>query len=176
MRKMSYILAILCLLGCIGCGRQENSFISEDKINETEEREDEKIQDGVEQLQTTIANTTIQSETVEELTPDQKLSNLILGKTTIEKLEENEDSFVIKVVYPDVATLLLEETEKEASHDELVTNKILDRLVEKLEKNDVVYIEKDLTVFYSTEDKTDIIWDEELMNALSGGLLEVSRE
>ena len=156
-----YFTLLLCLI-CNGCTEKKNN-------------DDKKIEENNEiVLIKTMLNNSIVSE--DELTPDEMVSNTILEKTEINLIEEYETYMVIKVTYPDAASLVIEALgDMEQEYDNEKMNSVYEKVAQKLKSVDVKMKEETLQVSFEIDDNENkqVVWSTELMNALSGGLYEL---
>ena len=108
--KKRFILLVLAIfLFSAGCGKKKDSDSVADSWTDTKTAVESELK---------VADANILGEILikaqipeiegEELTTDEQLANLILEKTLIEELDENENFLFVKITYPDVGALLSE--------------------------------------------------------------------
>lgn len=160
------LLVLIIILFGAGCGKRQYSDTAADNwmnagtVEESEEEEDTNV------LGKILTNAQIPEIEGEELSTDEQLANLILEKTLVEETDEDENFLYVKITYPDVGAVLSEKDMRELPFGE---EEVLEMLLQRLKEDQIEYVTEEFKIMYETgTDK--IVWDEKLMNAMSGGL------
>lgn len=167
------LILVITLYGA-GCGKKQDSdivadsWIDEKTVAESESEKDISVMGEI------LTNAQIPEIEGEELTTDEQLANLILEKTLVEETDKDENFLYVKITYPDVGALLFEIDMRETPYGE---EELLEMLLQSLKKDQVEYVTEEFKIMYEDDtDKQEIVWDEKLMNAMSGGLFGLFSE
>ncbi len=171
-KKRLMLFVLLILLFSAGCGKKKDAdteLYGWPEVRKSAESELKAVDINV--LGEILINAQIPEIEGEELTLDEQLANMILEKTLIEEMDENDHFLFVKITYPDVGALL---SGKDMGGVPYGEEEILKMLLQSLKEDQVAYVTEEFKIMYENgTDKKEIVWDEKLMNAMSGGLFKL---
>lgn len=173
---LSFVVLIsLLLCGCMGSVSSNKNYGSGNKNNYSSSSKPE-AQDAASLLLEGLSYEDIPEE---ELTADELLSNAILDKLYLTIISETSQGFTVKIRYPDVYTAFIEETKKYSSTPtEEDVNSLLSSLTEKVKNSGCEMLEETFELAFNTDENGNksIVWTDEVLHAVSGGLYTAIEE
>lgn len=106
-----------------------------------------------------------------ELTTSEKISYQLVKQVSVETIDETDEYATVEITYPDVADAF--EELYDGANDAEKIEQLYSSVLERLEKEEVDIIQKEIDVEYNDE-HTGILWTDTLVDAMSGGLYSLS--
>ena len=169
------VLVSLLLCGCMGSVSSNKNYGGGNKTTSSSSSKAE-VQDATSLLLEALSYEDVPDE---DFTADELLSNAILDNLYLSIITETSQGFTVKIRYPDVYTAFIEETQKYSSTPtEEDVNSLLASLTEKVKNNGCEMLEETFELTFSTDENgnKNIVWTDEALHAISGGLYTATEE